>query len=98
MHRPSLFDLTDHLAQLSATGDPLEALECHVDFEVFRTVPVSALGYGDRPKGGRPPYGPVVMLKGLMQAGFTGSGAGVGTLLSAGLRTTVSEHLPNMPT
>ena len=26
MHAPGLFDLSDHLARLSATGDPLEAL------------------------------------------------------------------------
>ena len=38
MHAPGLFDLSDHLARLSATGDPLEALERHVDFEAFRTV------------------------------------------------------------
>ncbi len=27
MHAPGLFDLTDHLARLSVTGDPLEALK-----------------------------------------------------------------------
>ena len=68
MHTLGLFDLTDHLARLSATGDPLEALERHVDFEEFRAVLVSALGYGDRPKGGRPPYDPVVMFKVLVLA------------------------------
>ncbi len=26
LHAPGLFDLSDHLARLSATGDPLEAL------------------------------------------------------------------------
>ena len=56
MHAPGLFDLSDHLARLSATGDPLEALERHVDFEAFRTVLMEALGYGVRAKGGRPPY------------------------------------------
>ena len=45
MHAPGLFDLTDHLARLSVTGDPLEALERHVDFEAFRSVLTEALGY-----------------------------------------------------
>ncbi len=68
MHAPGLFDLTDHLARLSAMGDPLEALDCHVNFEVFRPVLVEALGYGERPKGGRPPYDAVVMFKVLVLA------------------------------
>ncbi len=68
MHASGLFDLSDHLARLSATGDPLEALERHVDFEVFRTVLMEALGYGVRAKGGRPPYDPVTMFKVLVLA------------------------------
>ncbi len=68
MHDPGLFDLSDHLERLSQTGDPLEALDRHVDFEVFRPVLVAALGYGDRPKGGRPPYDPVTMFKVLVLA------------------------------
>ena len=68
MHVPGLFDLSDHLARLSATGDPLEALERHVDFEAFRTVLMEALGYGVRAKGGRPPYDPVTMFKVLVLA------------------------------
>ena len=63
MHAPGLFDLTDHLARLSAAGDPLEALNATVDFEAFRPVLIEALGYGDRPGGGRPPYEPVVMFR-----------------------------------
>lgn len=55
MHLLGLFDLTDHLARLVATGDALEVPERHVDFEVSRPAVVEALGYGDRPKGGRPP-------------------------------------------
>ena len=50
MHAPGLFDLSDHLARLSVTGDPLEALERHMDFEAFRTVLMEALGYGVRAK------------------------------------------------
>ena len=68
MHAPRLFDLSDHLARLSATGDPLEALERHVDFEAFRTVLMEALGYGVRAKGGRPPYDLVTMFKVLVLA------------------------------
>ena len=68
MHAPGLFDLSDHLARLSATGDPLEALERHVDFEAFRIVLMEALGYGVRAKGGRPPYDPVTMFKVLVLA------------------------------
>ncbi len=68
MHAPGLFDLTDHLARLSAMGDPFEALDCHVNFEVFRPVLVEVLGYGERPKGGRPPYDAVVMFKVLVLA------------------------------
>ena len=63
MHAPGLFDLTDHLARLSATGDPLEVLNATVDFEAFRPVLIEALGYGDRPGGGRPPCDPVVMFR-----------------------------------
>ena len=68
MHARGLFDLPDHLARLSATGDPLEALERHVDFEAFRTVLIAAPGYGVRTKGGRPPYDPVTMFKVLVLA------------------------------
>ena len=32
-----------------ADGDPLEALDRHVDFEVFCPVLIEALGYGERP-------------------------------------------------
>ncbi len=63
MHTAGLFDLSDHPERLSQSGDPLEALERHVDFEAFRPVLLEALGYGERPKGGRPPYDPVTMFK-----------------------------------
>ena len=74
MHTPGLFDLSDHPARLSATGDPLEALERHVDFEVFRTVLMAAPGYGGRAKGGRPPYDPVTMFKVLVLASMHNPG------------------------
>ncbi len=63
-----LSGLADHLERLSATGDPLEALERHVDFEAFRPVLSEALACGKRPKGGRPAHDPVVMFKVLVLA------------------------------
>ena len=36
MNPSSLFGLTEHLAQLSKHGDPLEVLDATVDFEYFR--------------------------------------------------------------
>ena len=63
-----LFDLSDHLECLSRTSDPPEIPDRHVAFKAFRPVPNAALGYGDRPKGGRPPYDPVIMFKVLLLA------------------------------
>jgi len=68
MHEPGFFDFSEHLDRLSLTGDPLEPLVRHVDFEAFRPVLAEALGYGDRPKGGRPPFDPVMMFKVLVLA------------------------------
>jgi len=45
MRVAGLFGLTDHLERLSATGDPLEALAQHVDFEAFRPVLMTALRF-----------------------------------------------------
>ena len=63
MHLPSLFSLSDHLQRLSKDGDPLEILEGTVDFEQFRDLLTSGLGYSDGKKGGRPPFDPVSMFK-----------------------------------
>ena len=63
MNPSSLFGLTEHLAQLSKHGDPLEVLDATVDFEYFRGWLVEGLGYGDGAKGGRPPFDPVSMFK-----------------------------------
>lgn len=68
MRQAGLFGLSDHLKRLSADGDPLEVLAGVVDFEAFRPTLVSALGYSDGAKGGRPPYDPVTMLKVLVLA------------------------------
>ena len=63
---PSFFDLSDHLARLSADGDPLEELEALVDFEAFRSVLLKALNYGDGMRGGRPHFDPVSMYKAMI--------------------------------
>ncbi len=49
MHALGLFDLSDHLERLSQTGDPLEALDRHVEFEAFRPVLIAALCCGECP-------------------------------------------------
>ena len=66
MEQRSLFGLTEHRETLSKHGDPLEVLEATVDFEFFRGWLVAGLGYGDRSKGGRPPFDPVSMFKALI--------------------------------
>ena len=63
MNLESLFALSEHLERLSKDGDPLEVLDVTVDFAYFRGRLVEGLGYGDRSKGGRPPFDPVSMLK-----------------------------------
>jgi transposase, IS5 family len=61
--QPGFFDLGDRYAALSAAGDPLERLSAVVDFELFRGPLIAALRRGPRPKGGRPPFDPVLMFK-----------------------------------
>ena len=60
---PGLFDVEERLQRLSDIGDQLEAYGKTVDFEVFRDDLNKALAYGDRAKGGRPPFEPVLMFK-----------------------------------
>jgi len=60
---PGFFDAEDRLKALSAAGDPLEKLRRVVDFELFRAELDAALARGDRAKGGRPPYDPVLMFQ-----------------------------------
>ena len=66
MDQRSLFGLVEHLVALSKHGDPLEALDATVDFELFRGWLVEGLGYGDGSRGGRPPFDPVLMFKALI--------------------------------
>lgn len=57
------WDLEDHYAKLSETGDPLETLAAAVSFEPFRYRLEKALKRTDGSKGGRPPYDRVLMFK-----------------------------------
>ncbi len=57
------WDLEEHYARLSASGDPLETLSRTVDFEPFRYRLEKALKRSDGRQGGRPPYDPVLMFK-----------------------------------
>jgi IS5 family transposase len=64
--QPGFFDLDERYARLSEAGDPLEALNGVVDWELFRKPLRKALkkaGRSDRKKGGRPPFDPVLMFK-----------------------------------
>jgi IS5 family transposase len=66
------FDTDERLKWLSAAGNPLERLAAVVDFELFRGELDAALGRSDRAKGGRPPYGAVLMFRILvLQARYT---------------------------
>jgi len=60
---PGFFDIDERLADLSAKGDDLERLAAVVDFELFRPALEAAVPRGDRSKGGRPPFDPVLMFK-----------------------------------
>lgn len=63
MIQPGFFDFVDRLKDLSTFGAPLERITQVVDFEVFRKDLEEALGFVKQPKGGRPPYGAVLMFK-----------------------------------
>ncbi len=61
--QPGFFDLDKRYAALSAAGDPRLRLGELVDFEVFRASTLRALRRSDRARGGRPPYGSMLMFK-----------------------------------
>src|SRR5262249_40803831 len=65
--QPGFFDSDERLAWLSAAGDPLERLAAVVDFELFRSGLERALRRSDRPKGGPPPYGAVLLFRWLVR-------------------------------
>jgi IS5 family transposase len=48
------WSIEDRLAEISATGDPLETLNATVNFERFRSILEAAAGRRRGPKGGRP--------------------------------------------
>lgn len=60
---PGFFDVDERLKELSAEGDDLERIKSLVDFELFRSVLEAAVPRGDRSKGGRPAFDPVLMFK-----------------------------------
>ena len=57
------WSIEERLAEISAQGDPLEALAATVDFEMFRPTLASALGTPPRWKGGRPGFDPVLKFR-----------------------------------
>ena len=63
MYELGFFAFAAQMKAISKSGGPLELIERLVDFEAFRPTLDAALDYGDRPKGGRPPYDPVTMFK-----------------------------------
>jgi IS5 family transposase len=57
------WDQDIRLSKLSHLGDPLEKLNKGVNFEMFREILESRLTKEPQGKGGRPPYGYVMMFK-----------------------------------
>lgn len=59
------FDAEMRLAEISKQGDPLEKLDQHINWEIFRPIldDVFRADEKDSSKGGRPPYGYVMMFK-----------------------------------
>lgn len=64
MRQRGFFDVENRLHALSKSGDPLVALNKHIDFEAFRPLLTEILAFrGDKIKGGRPPHDLVLMFK-----------------------------------
>ena len=61
--QPSLWDVDNRLAEISADGDPLEKLSATVDFERFRPILETAAGRPRGAKGGRPALDVVLKFK-----------------------------------
>jgi IS5 family transposase len=57
------FDQDIRLTKLSELGDPLEKLNTHIDFEIFRDLLETKLSKIAKGKGGRKPYDYVLMFK-----------------------------------
>nr|WP_206455534.1 transposase [Aurantimonas marina] len=60
------------MSQLSRHGDPLEKLSVTVDFEMFRADLAKAVPRGDRSRGGRPPFDPVLKFRMLVLQALNG--------------------------
>jgi IS5 family transposase len=61
--QPGFFDVDERLAELSAKGDHLEALNRLIDFELFHPELDRSVPRADRSKGGRPAFDSVLMFK-----------------------------------
>ena len=57
------WDVDHRLEELSAHGDPLEKLAATVDFEIFRSDLIAALGARDPTRGGHPGFDPVLKFR-----------------------------------
>lgn len=66
------WEVSDRLSQLSKQGDPLEKLAATVDFEMFRADLITAIPRGDRSKGGRLPFDPVLKFRMLVLQALNG--------------------------
>jgi transposase len=63
-HRDHVFfDQDIRLSKLSKLGDPLEKLNAHIDFAIFRDLLETNLSKIAKGKGGRKPYNYVLMFK-----------------------------------
>lgn len=63
MRQSSMFDEAMKLNKLTMLKDPLEVLNKHIDFEMFRPVLEKAIGRDKAKKAGRPAYDEVMMFK-----------------------------------
>lgn len=61
--QPGFWDVDHRLQELSGHGDPLEKLSATVDFEMFRSELIAALGERDPAKGGHPGFDPVLKFR-----------------------------------
>jgi transposase, IS5 family len=59
----SLFALDERYRKLSEVGDPPMRLNELIEFDIFRPALTEVLKRTDGSKGGRPPYGAVLMFK-----------------------------------
>ena len=63
MKQIGLFDESNRLKKLSALGDPLEKLNCVIDWRMFEDMLNKVLAKEQKGVGGRPPYSYLLMFK-----------------------------------